>query len=86
MDTGIHPAALPDGDLFRELRHLHETRLDTLRHGSTQALATHSSRTQALEHEYLRRCPRREVDPERLRAGARARAAPEVARQERRPR
>ena len=73
MESGIHPAALPDGDLFRELRHINETRLETLRHASARALATHSSRTEALEREYLRRFPRREVNPERLRAGARAR-------------
>jgi hypothetical protein len=73
METGIHPAALPDGDLFRELRHMYETRLETLRHGSAHALATHSSRMQALEHEYLRRFPHREINPERLRVGARMR-------------
>jgi len=73
MESGIHPAALPDGDLFRELRHIYQTRLETLRHGSAHALATHSSRMQALEHEYLRRFPHREIKPERLRAGARTR-------------
>jgi hypothetical protein len=73
MESGIHPAGLPDGDLFRELRHMYQTRLETLRHGSAQALATHSSRMQALEHEYFRRFPRREINPERLRAGARMR-------------
>lgn len=73
MEPGIHPAALPDGDLFRELRHMCQTRLETLRHGSAHALATHSNRMQALEHEYLRRFPRREINPDRLRAGARTR-------------
>jgi Family of unknown function (DUF6158) len=73
MESGIHPAALPDGDLFRELRHMYQTRLETLRHGSAHALATHLSRMQALEHEYLRRFPHREIKPERLRAGARTR-------------
>jgi len=73
MESGIHPAALPDDDLFRELRHMHTTRLETLRHGSAHALATHTSRMEALEHEYLRRFPRREIKPERLRAGARTR-------------
>jgi Family of unknown function (DUF6158) len=73
MESGIHPATLPDGDLFRELRHTYKTRLETLRHGSAHALATHSSRTQALEEEYLRRFPRREINPDRLRAGARTR-------------
>jgi len=73
MESGIHPAALPDADLFRELRHIYQTRLEALRHGSAHALATHSSRMEALEHEYLRRFPRREINPERLRAGARLR-------------
>jgi Family of unknown function (DUF6158) len=73
MESGIHPAALPDRDLFRELRHMYRTRLETLRHGSAQALATHSSRMEALEREYLRRFPRREINPGRLRAGARKR-------------
>jgi hypothetical protein len=73
MESGIHPAALPDDDLFRELGHLYQTRLDALRHGSARALSTHSVRTQELEHEYLRRFPQREVDPERMRAGARIR-------------
>lgn len=73
MESGIHPAALPDDDLFRELGHMYETRLDALRHGSAQALSTHSVRMQEFEHEYLRRFPQREVDPERLRAGARIR-------------
>jgi uncharacterized protein DUF6158 len=73
MESGIHPAALPDGDLFRELRHMYQTRLEALRHGSAHALDTHSSRMEALEHEYLRRFPGREINPERLRAGARMR-------------
>jgi Family of unknown function (DUF6158) len=73
MELGIHPAALLDDDLLRELGHLCETRLETLRHGSEQALSTHSGRMRALESEYLRRFPSREVDPERLRAGARQR-------------
>ncbi len=70
---GIEPARLSDGDLFRELGHLYETRMDTLRHGSDQALAEHTERTRQFEEEYLRRFPQREIDPERLRAGARAR-------------
>jgi Family of unknown function (DUF6158) len=78
MECGIHPAALPDDDLLRELGHLLETRLETLRHGSEQALSTHSTRMRALEAEYLRRFPAREVDPERLRAGARRRQAAKI--------
>ncbi|MEN3308250.1 MAG: hypothetical protein V7603_4452 [Micromonosporaceae bacterium] len=68
---GVPPAELTDADLCRELGHLHETRADTFRHGSAQALAHHDERTALLEDEYLRRFPDREVDPLRLRAGAR---------------
>ncbi|MBB5132863.1 hypothetical protein HNP84_002584 [Thermocatellispora tengchongensis] len=70
---GIDPRELSDEDLFREMRHVHETRSDTLRHGSEDALAHHTTRTAELEIEYLRRFPEREVDPERLREGARRR-------------
>ena len=70
---GIPAAELSDDDLLRELAQLHETRHETFRHGSNDALARHTERTAELEHEYLRRFPQREVDPERLRAGARAR-------------
>jgi hypothetical protein len=61
-------------DLVRELATLHRTRHDTFRHGSDQALAHHSQRMRELEDEYLRRFPQREVDPDRLTAGARIRA------------
>ncbi|MFG1944844.1 DUF6158 family protein [Nonomuraea sp. NPDC048826] len=70
---GIDPATLSDEDLLRELRQLHTTRTDTFLHGSDDALARHTSRTNELESEYLRRYPAREVDPNRLREGARAR-------------
>ncbi|MEV4105752.1 DUF6158 family protein [Nonomuraea sp. NPDC049649] len=70
---GIDPAQLNDEDLLRELRHLHFTRTDTFLHGSDDALARHTSRTNELESEYLRRFPQREVDPNRLREGARSR-------------
>ena len=73
MEQGIPAGSLDDEDLLRELASLHETRHDTLRHGSDDALQRHSERTAELEQEYLRRFPDREVDPERLRAGARAR-------------
>ncbi|GAA5045637.1 hypothetical protein GCM10023259_018750 [Thermocatellispora tengchongensis] len=73
MTMGIDPRELSDEDLFREMRHVHETRSDTLRHGSEDALAHHTTRTAELEIEYLRRFPEREVDPERLREGARRR-------------
>lgn len=71
---GVPPADLAEEDLLRELRHLHDTRHDTLRHGSDDALTMHTRRTGELEAEYQRRHPQREVDPERLRSGARERA------------
>lgn len=71
--TGIDPARLLVEDLLLELESLYRTRLDTLRHGADQALARHGERMGALEREYLRRFPEREVDPERVRAGARRR-------------
>lgn len=69
---GVDPRDLSEQDLFRELEHLHATRTDTLLHGSADALANHTDRTEELEGEYLRRYPQRHVDPERLRSGARA--------------
>ncbi len=71
--AGVPSSQLTDEELLRELRTLHRTRHDTLRHGSDQALETHTERMAELEAEYLRRVPEREVDPERLRAGARDR-------------
>ena len=71
--SGIPTTELSDDDLFRELGHLLETRLDTLRHGSDDAVAAHTERTRTLEEEYLRRRPQREIDPGRLRSGARER-------------
>ncbi|HEY7487656.1 MAG TPA: DUF6158 family protein [Streptosporangiaceae bacterium] len=73
MTMGVDPGELGDDDLMRELGHLYETRMDALRHGSDQALDEHTRRMTDLENEYLVRFPDREVDPERLRAGARAR-------------
>ncbi|NUR83449.1 MAG: hypothetical protein HOY71_05090 [Nonomuraea sp.] len=70
---GIDPRALTDDDLLRELRHLHQTRTETFLHGPDDALARHTSRTNELETEYLRRHPVRDVDPGRLREGARTR-------------
>lgn len=75
MQQGIPATELSDDDVLREMAHLHETRNTTLRHGSSDALAHHTRRTAELEQEYLRRFPDREVDPERLRAGARARTS-----------
>ncbi|SEG85944.1 hypothetical protein SAMN05444920_105613 [Nonomuraea solani] len=71
---GIDPAQLSDDDLVRELRQLHVTRSDTFFHGSDDALSMHTSRTNELESEYLRRFPEREIDPQRLREGARRRS------------
>lgn len=70
---GLDPGELSDDDLFRELGHLYQTRLDALRHAADQAYGEHTRRMNQLESEYLRRRPGREIDPERLRAGARAR-------------
>ncbi|MGI5240803.1 DUF6158 family protein [Dactylosporangium sp. CA-139066] len=67
--VGVPAAELTDDDLSRELGHLHETRDDTFRHGSAQALANHDARTEELEAEFLRRFPDRAVDPRRLRSG-----------------
>jgi Family of unknown function (DUF6158) len=64
---GVDPSELSDGELLRELASLHETRHDTLRHGSQAALVHHNRRLSELESEYLRRYPQREVDPQRLR-------------------
>jgi hypothetical protein len=66
--TGIDPATLDVEDLMRELRSLHDTRHETLRHGSDDALGNHDRRMLELEQEYLRRFPQREVDPARLRS------------------
>jgi len=70
---GVPGSELADEDLFRELSTLHRTRSETLRHGSAQALDTHTERMAELEAEYLNRFPEREIDPERERAGARQR-------------
>jgi hypothetical protein len=75
MTMGVDPAELPDDDLMRELGHLYETRMDALRHAADQALDEHTRRMTQLENEYLTRYPEREVDPERLREGARARGS-----------
>jgi hypothetical protein len=71
--AGVPGIQLSEDELLRELGELHRTRHDTLRHGSDQALAHHDERLTELEDEYRRRFPQREVDPERLRDGARTR-------------
>jgi len=73
MTEGVAGPDLAEDDLVRELKHLHETRHDTFLHGGPDALEHHTTRTVELEYEYLRRHPEREVDPNRLRSGARAR-------------
>lgn len=75
---GVPAPELADEDLFRELEQLHETRLNTLRHGSDDALENSTRRVNELEQEYLRRYPQREVDPDRLRSGARERSGQEA--------
>ncbi|MCG5212062.1 DUF6158 family protein [Streptosporangium soli] len=70
---GIDPRELPEEDLLRELAHVHLMRNETFRHGSDDALDNHTVRTRELETEYLRRHPEREIDPLRLREGARQR-------------
>lgn len=72
-EAGVPAGELAEDDLMRELAALHRTRHETLRHASEDALERHSARTAALEAEYLSRHPAREVDPQRLRAGARSR-------------
>jgi hypothetical protein len=74
---GIDPTKLDDERLIRELQSLYDTRMETLRHGSDDALDHSTRRLRELEHEYVRRRPEREVDPERLRDGARERTAPD---------
>jgi hypothetical protein len=69
--SGMRPEDLAEPDLVRELEHVHRTRHETFLHGSPSALHEHSTRTEELEREYLRRHPEREVDPARTRSGAR---------------
>jgi hypothetical protein len=72
---GIPPTDLSDEDLRREVKHLHETRHDTLLGGSEDALEAHTRRMLALEQEFLRRFPAEGApDPLRTRAGSRAAA------------
>jgi len=69
---GIPARDLDDDDLRRALRHLHDTRHDTLTGGSESALETHTERMLALEQEFLRRFPAEGApDPARTRQGSR---------------
>ena len=74
--NGVPPQDLDDEQLRRELRHLHETRHDTVLGGSESALHTHTERMQALEHEFLTRFRGKNPSgwPARTRAGSRERA------------
>jgi Family of unknown function (DUF6158) len=72
---GIEPAALDADDLRRELKHLHDTRHDTVLGGSEDALEHHTERMLALEAEFLRRFPQESApNPLRTRAGSRKEA------------
>jgi hypothetical protein len=73
MAEGIDPQELSNDLLLHELKHLHATRFDTLCHGGSEALHNHTQRMTALEAEYLRRYPERQIDPNRTREGARQR-------------
>lgn len=73
QSTGPAVADLSTDDLLREMERIHATRNETVRHGSESALQAHTHRQAALEQEYFRRHPQREVDPARLREGARER-------------
>lgn len=72
---GIDPATLDDPHLLKELETIHRTRHETLLYGSADALEAHTNRMGALEEEYLRRHPERQVAAGRTREGARARTA-----------
>jgi Family of unknown function (DUF6158) len=71
---GIPANQLSDEDLMREMQHLHETRHDAVLHAGDDALETHTRRMHELEDEYVRRDPGRDIDPDRLRSGARERS------------
>ena len=71
-ELGIPAAELGDDDLRREMRHLHDTRHDTVLSGSESALETHTRRMLALEQEFVRRFPEEAApEPLRTRAGSR---------------
>ncbi|GIH17824.1 DUF6158 family protein [Rugosimonospora africana] len=61
-DEGLPPERLSEDDLLRELAQLHRTRNETFLHAPTRALQHHSERTVALEMEYLRRHPERDIE------------------------
>jgi hypothetical protein len=72
---GVDPAALADDDLRRELKHLHDTRHETVLNGSEDALEHHTRRMLELEEAFLTRFPQEGApDPRRTRAGSRREA------------
>jgi hypothetical protein len=76
---GVTPSDLDDDDLRRDLKHLHDTRHDTVLGGSQDALHNHTRRMLSLEAEFLRRFPLQSApDPQRTRAGSRDHAGQEV--------
>ncbi|WP_213450507.1 DUF6158 family protein [Rhizomonospora bruguierae] len=81
IGLGVPTPELSDDALVRELSSVHTRRTDTLRFGSSDSLVNNNRRMAELEAEYLRRHPEREVDPGRLREGART-GANEVGREE----
>jgi hypothetical protein len=77
-DERVPARDLETHDLMRELDSLHQTRHSTLLHGSDHALEQHTRRMGELEAEYVRRFPERDVDPGRLRDGARERTVDDL--------
>jgi hypothetical protein len=79
LTPGVPPNELEDDDLRREVKHLHQTRHETLLGGSQSAFDQHTKRMLELEQEFLRRFPEEGApDPARTRAGSRERAGQAV--------
>lgn len=78
---GVAGRDLGDDALKRELRSLWKTREETILHGSSHAIATHTRRMLELEDELIARFPKEtEPTPGRTRRGSRARAGQPVGR------
>lgn len=71
---GIDPTTLDDDEVRREMLQLHQTRHETVLHGSDDALETRTRRMLELENEYLRRFPQ-DAAPDRARTRAGSRRA-----------
>ncbi|MGZ4120748.1 MAG: DUF6158 family protein [Actinomycetota bacterium] len=72
---GVPAKELSDVALRRELRNMWRTREETIRHGGSHAIATHTRRMLQLEDEYVTRFKREtEAVPSRTRRGSRARS------------